>query len=461
MKKKNGYVIRSIQHRKKQQNRVFVVIVVGLLIALGYFFYLHRFDVKISNAKLYFFDAEKTELVPISRKINLSGHTEKIVKILIEELSKPPKEGNLQSFMPVHGSVASVNLNEGICHVVVEEDMISKSISSVSQEAAAVYCIVNTLTELDSIQKVRITVQGKKDPTFKQYISLEEPLIRLSGQLPKGQYVRLYSYNVSLDNLVVRRIEIPASDKIEETVSSIVHQFIIQSNKKEEITSFFPEDVTINNILIEDGTLFIDLSPEFQRFHFGATEEMALVNAITLSLTELPQIQQVQIQINGSIIDTIGGHSLSIAPYKRWYGYQRESSTILYFVFKKDQNHYLVPTFRNQDNQKQLSPEEILKELLKGPSSEEREMGIVSDIPSGTKLITATPGEENSLTINLEMEMSEFLNAQQEENFLEQLILTLSENTSFRLFHLYFQGEALESLPFGTEINNPLRREIE
>jgi spore germination protein GerM len=117
--------------------------------------------------------------------------------------------------------------------------------------------------------------------------------------------------------------------------------------------------------------------------------------------------------------------------------------------------------FRNQDVQKQLTPEEILKELLKGPTSDEREIGIVSDIPSGTKLISATPGEENSLTINLDMEMSEFLNAQQEENFLEQIILTLSENTSFRLFHLYFQGEALESLPFGTEINNPLRREIQ
>ncbi|MDD4028616.1 MAG: GerMN domain-containing protein [Caldisericia bacterium] len=459
MRNKNGYVIHSLHHKKKQQSLLFIVIVLGFLIMAGYYFYQHRYDLSISTAKLYFYDSAKDELVPVNRKITLSGQTEKIVKILLEELSKPPKDGNLQSFIPVHGSVADVSLKEGICSLVLEEDMISKSISSVSQEAAAVYCIVNTLTELDSIQKVQIFVQGKKDPTFKQYISLSEPLIRLSGQLPKGQFVRMYYYYLPANMFLLTKVEIPSSSKVEDTVASIVNQLMIRYKDDEDIASFFPEEVTINSVLIEDGTLYLDLSPEFQRFHYGANEELSLVNSITLSLTELPQIQKVRIQIDGKNIDTIGGHTSSLEPYERWHGLQIETSSILYFVLKKEQNHYLIPTFRTYEPQQQPSPEKILQELLKGPTSHEREVGIVSDIPSGTKLISVTPGEENSLMINLDMEMSEFLNAQQEENFLEQIIMTLSENTSFRSFHLYFQGETLESLPFGTEINNPLSRE--
>ncbi len=460
MRNKNGYIIHSLAHKKKQQGILFVVITLCFLIMAGYYFYQHRHDLTVSTAKLYFYDSEKDELVPVNRKVSLSGQTEKIVKILLEELSKPPKDSNLQSFIPVHGSVSNVSLKEGICSLVLEEDMISKSISSVSQEAAAVYSIVNTVTELDSIQKVQLSIQGKKDPTFKQYISLSEPLIRLSSQLPKGQFVRMYYYHLPTNMFLLTKVEIPASSEINDTVASIVTQLMIRYQGNEDITSFFPEEVSINSILIEDGSLFLDLSPEFQRFRYGANAELGLVNTITLSLTELPQIQNVRIQIDGENIDTIGGHTSSLEPYQRWHGFDIENASILYYVLKKEQNHYLLPVFRSNKQDTTLSPEDLLQNLLKGPSSDERDMGIVSDIPSGTKLISVTPGEENSLMIDLDMEMSEFLNAQQEENFLEQLILTLSENTGFRSFHIYFRGETLESLPFGTEINNPLSREL-
>ena len=461
MRKKSGFILNTYHHKKKQQSRLFVILSMLLLVVVGFYFYQHRYDVEISTAKLYFYDSAKTELVPITRKISLSGQSEKIVKILIEELSKPPKEENLQSFIPVHGSIAGVTLKEGICSVLLEEDMISDSISTVLQEAAAVYSIVNTLTELDSIQKVLIAIQGKKDPTFKQYISLSEPLISLSGQLPRGRFIRLFSYYLPANVSLVSKIEIPASTDLEETVKSIVNQLMIRYIDDEEITSFFPEDVIIHHATVENGVLLLDLSPEFTRFHFGANEELHLINCITLSLTELPQISQVKILINGSNVDTIGGHTDASLPYKRWDGYKNESTSVLYFVLKRDQNQSLVPVLVPLDAAKKASPETLILELLKGPSAHYKENGIVSDIPSGTKLISVSPGENNSLTVNLEMEMSEFLNAQQEANFIEQIVLTLTENTGFSSLHLYFNGEALESLPFGTEIHNPISREIQ
>jgi spore germination protein GerM len=103
----------------------------------------------------------------------------------------------------------------------------------------------------------------------------------------------------------------------------------------------------------------------------------------------------------------------------------------------------------------------VINTLLKGPPAKYKEMEITSDIPAGTKLISASPGENNVLSVDLDIELSQFLHAQQEENFLEQLVLTITENSSFQKINLYFNGEALESLPFGTEIKNPISREIQ
>jgi spore germination protein GerM len=417
---------------------------------------------KIQSARLYFYDSSKQELVPNNRKISLSGKTEKIVKILINELSDPPEDENLQTFIPSYGRISDVSLHDGICELVLEDDMVSESIHTVSEEAAAVYSIVNTLTELDNIQKVKLSINGSKNPYFKQYISLSDPLIRLSGQLPSGKLVRLFYYYYPSDSYITKKLEIPSSENSEDLIYSIVNQLMIGFKDIPEITNFFPSDVSVNKVFVQNGCANIDLSPEFRRFHYGATEELCLINTIVLSVTELPDVNQVKILIDGEETYTIGGHTDSFFPYKRWYGYSLESNCIYYYILKLNQHHFYSPVFKEteeEDNSKLVI--NILNQLIKGPSAKLRELDITTDIPSGTKLNSAIPGESGILSVDLEIELSKFLNAQQEENFLEQLILTITENTAFNKINLYLNGETLEALPFGTEINNPITRGTE
>ncbi|MCK5848224.1 MAG: GerMN domain-containing protein [Caldisericia bacterium] len=462
MGKRNGYILNSYSYKRKQQSKVFGIVVVLILIGIGYYFFQHRFDMKIQSARLYFYDSSKQELVPNNRKISLSGQTEKIVKILIDELSTPPENENLQTFIPSYGRISDVTLNDGVCELVLEGDMVSDSIHTVSEEAAAVYSIVNTLTELENIQKVKLSINGNKSPYFKQYISIADPLVRLSGQLPNGKLVRLFYYYYPSDSYITKNKEIPSSEDSQDLIYSIVNQLMIGFKDIPEITNFFPSDVSINNVEIQNGCANIDLSAEFRRFLYGATEELCLINTIVLSVTELPDVNRVKILIDGKETDTIGGHTDSFVPYKRWYGYSLESDCIYYYVLKLNQHHFYTPVFKEtkKDENSHLVIK-ILNRLLDGPSAKLRELDITTGIPSGTKLTSAIPEENGILSVNIEIELSKFLNAQQEENFLEQIILTITENTAFNKINLYFNGETLEALPFGTEINNPLSRRNE
>ena len=133
MRKQKDYVLTSFNHKRKLQSRIFIVFAICSLIAVGYYFYQHRFDVRIQSAKLYFYDASKTELIPVTRKVSLSGQSEKIVKILMEELSIPPEKSNLETFIPAYGRISSVKISDGICHITFEPNMVSDSIHSVSE----------------------------------------------------------------------------------------------------------------------------------------------------------------------------------------------------------------------------------------------------------------------------------------------------------------------------------------
>ena len=103
-------------------------------------------------------------------------------------------------------------------------------------------------------------------------------------------------------------------------------------------------------------------------------------------------------------------------------------------------------------------PEVIIQALIDGTTAQEKENGVSSDLPTGIKLIKAYPNEKNELILDLEVELSKFLNIQQEQNFIRQVVLSITENTSIQQIWFYFEGKKLESLPFGTDISRVYTR---
>lgn len=70
-----------------------------------------------------------------------------------------------------------------------------------------------------------------------------------------------------------------------------------------------PEGTQVRDIRIEDGLATVDFSKEFKdNFHGSDTQEAQALNSILMTLGQFSTIQRVQILVDGSTADTLGGH---------------------------------------------------------------------------------------------------------------------------------------------------------
>ncbi len=94
--------------------------------------------------------------------------TDRIYKNSIQELIKGPKQESLVATLPETAKVNYVNIENHTAVVDFSEEIITgQSIPhSSTTENLAIYSIVNTLTQFEEVEEVKITVNGKDSGTI-------------------------------------------------------------------------------------------------------------------------------------------------------------------------------------------------------------------------------------------------------------------------------------------------------
>lgn len=69
-----------------------------------------------------------------------------------------------------------------------------------------------------------------------------------------------------------------------------------------------PIGTKVLGLKVENGTAFADFSKEIVKKGQGSYEEMMLCYAIVNTLTEFPEVKQVQILVEGKKVVSLGGH---------------------------------------------------------------------------------------------------------------------------------------------------------
>ncbi|HHW73517.1 MAG TPA: GerMN domain-containing protein [Firmicutes bacterium] len=86
----------------------------------------------------------------------------------------------------------------------------------------------------------------------------------------------------------------------------------------EDLQPSVPHTAVLRSLTVENGLASADFSAELVRdFNGGALLESYLVSAIVNTLTEFPEIQRVQILVEGAAVESIGGHVLVNKPLSR------------------------------------------------------------------------------------------------------------------------------------------------
>ncbi len=113
---------------------------------------------------LYFASLEDDQAYLVKETRELKEPEENIYKAIIEELIKGPTSQDLYPTIPPDSIVNSVKLTNGLAIVDFNLRIITNYEDiphSSTTEALAIYSIVNTLTEFEEIEMVKITIEGK------------------------------------------------------------------------------------------------------------------------------------------------------------------------------------------------------------------------------------------------------------------------------------------------------------
>lgn len=127
-------------------------------------------------SQLYFADENADKLVAEGRSITVSAK-ETIEYVLLNELIKGPEKEGAYPTIPAGTKVLSVDTKEGTCFVNLSQEFKSKHSGGSAGETMTIFSIVNTLTELDTIDKVQFLIEGQKMEVFIHYI-FNEPFER-------------------------------------------------------------------------------------------------------------------------------------------------------------------------------------------------------------------------------------------------------------------------------------------
>lgn len=115
--------------------------------------------------KLYFTRENYNLLVPEMRSIKVTDQ-QPIEQYIINELIKGPSEKGKKATLSKDTVLLSVDTEDDICFVNLKSNFLDRNSGNQEKEILAVYSIVDSLTELETISRVQFLIDGKKVDMF-------------------------------------------------------------------------------------------------------------------------------------------------------------------------------------------------------------------------------------------------------------------------------------------------------
>ncbi len=271
---------------------------------------------KQNTIKLYFANAEKTELKCEERPYNGSKSTEsKYLENIINELLKGPADVPLVRVIPDGTKLLSLKESGG----VVTLDFSSEyNTLAPSDELLARHSIAKTLFEVEGINKIKIFVGGveliSSNGDKVGEISKDSLVTTPTQNTTKYETVTLYFSDDAAMYLIPEARTAPLVDNsIEKTI--ITELMKGPTNKSHKAT--IPDGTKLLSVETKDGICFVNFSQEFVSKHSGGSAgEYMTVYSIVNSLTELDNVDKVQFLIDGNKLEVFK-HMMFNEPFER------------------------------------------------------------------------------------------------------------------------------------------------
>lgn len=125
---------------------------------------------------LYYTDEIGEKLFPTRHHVEFDGTISMENLILKQLMNGPLPEENLKVVIPEGSILNKVTSKDGICYVDFSKEFLA-GVDGVSNQVV-IYSIVNSLSEIGSVTKVIITVNGENLSSYRGEVALDMPLER-------------------------------------------------------------------------------------------------------------------------------------------------------------------------------------------------------------------------------------------------------------------------------------------
>lgn len=134
-------------------------------------------------ATLYYQNKETKELMPEGRMVDSKELLTDPYAKLIELLMEGPKNEKLQSVIPQGTRVLKTELKGDMVYLDLSKEFIDNHQGGQEAENTTIYAIVNTLTELNEVNSVKILINGREDQSFKDNkVSFKNAFVRIEKE---------------------------------------------------------------------------------------------------------------------------------------------------------------------------------------------------------------------------------------------------------------------------------------
>ena len=126
------------------------------------------------NVTLYFSDDQAMYLVTEEREVMKQGET--MEEVVIRELIKGPQEpGNMRT-IPEEARLISVEVVDGVAYVNFSKEFKTKHWGGTAGESHTLYSVVNSVTELEGIEKVQFLLEGDTMDSLGGHMDTSQPI---------------------------------------------------------------------------------------------------------------------------------------------------------------------------------------------------------------------------------------------------------------------------------------------
>ena len=227
----------------------------------------------------------RAEAAPLEADVDL--------RTVVLQYLKGPASPELRTPLPADWALESIGLTEGTAELVFS-GMPCRSLDRTILNA----CLARTLLQLPGVQRVSILCSGDGAADV---LAAKDILLRDNGMEEQEEELVLYVPDEA-QRYLVRETQTVAAMNAADRPAEIVRRLLALP----ESESAIPEGTALRSVSVENGVCTVDLSSQFLTGmpRSWNTERLA-VYAIVNSLTELPQIQTVDLWIAGAPLERL------------------------------------------------------------------------------------------------------------------------------------------------------------